>query len=195
MKIGIIGGGIYGTAIAYFLKKLGANEVILFERDHLGSGSTGYSAGIIRHHYSLTEQIRAAQRGREVLQNFEKYTGQDSTFHETGYLRLTTDDNESQFRETLRKQKELGIDVEIVEPDELDEYMPMISSNEVSLGAYEYNAGFADPYLVTMGFAEAARDLGANLKTNEPVVEFFKQDGVISEIKTDASSYSVDYAL
>jgi sarcosine oxidase subunit beta len=53
MRIAIIGGGVYGTALAYFLDRLdGSNGIRLFGKNSLGSASTGKSAGVVRHHNS-----------------------------------------------------------------------------------------------------------------------------------------------
>ena len=43
-KVGIIGGGIIGTAIAYFLSQNEDAEVTLFEKNTIGSGTTAKSA-------------------------------------------------------------------------------------------------------------------------------------------------------
>jgi len=51
MRIGVIGGGVYGSSIAYFLTEFG-EDVVLLEKGNLGGVSTSKSAGIVRHHYS-----------------------------------------------------------------------------------------------------------------------------------------------
>ncbi len=43
----IIGGGISGLFTAYYLLEFGVKDIILIEKDTVGSGSTGYSAGML----------------------------------------------------------------------------------------------------------------------------------------------------
>ncbi len=43
----IVGGGISGVSIAYFLEKFGASGIVLIEKDGIGSGATGRAAGIL----------------------------------------------------------------------------------------------------------------------------------------------------
>src|SRR5512133_2607915 len=43
-RIGIIGGGIIGTATAYFLSQYPDADVVLFEKNSIGSGTTAKSA-------------------------------------------------------------------------------------------------------------------------------------------------------
>ena len=43
----IVGGGIMGVSMAYFLIKQGIRNVALIEKDTIGSGATGKSAGFL----------------------------------------------------------------------------------------------------------------------------------------------------
>src|SRR6266851_2220686 len=47
MKCVVVGGGVIGASIAWHLAKQGVAEVVLVERDRLGSGTTWHSAGNI----------------------------------------------------------------------------------------------------------------------------------------------------
>src|SRR5258708_13867417 len=47
MKCAVIGGGVIGASIARHLAQRGLGEVVLLERDRLGSGTTWHSAGNI----------------------------------------------------------------------------------------------------------------------------------------------------
>ncbi len=44
-RVGVIGGGIVGTALGYHLSLYEDIEVTLFEKDQIGSGTTAKSAG------------------------------------------------------------------------------------------------------------------------------------------------------
>ena len=46
-RVGIIGGGIVGTALGYYLSLHPNIEVSLFEKDSIGSGTTAKSAGTV----------------------------------------------------------------------------------------------------------------------------------------------------
>src|SRR5512138_2167522 len=46
-RVGIIGGGIVGTALGYHLSLHPNIEVSLFEKDSIGSGTTAKSAGTV----------------------------------------------------------------------------------------------------------------------------------------------------
>jgi len=51
----VIGGGILGTATAFFLSKQTDRDITLVEREHIASGATGDSSAILRHIYGDRE--------------------------------------------------------------------------------------------------------------------------------------------
>jgi sarcosine oxidase subunit beta len=195
MRIAIIGGGIYGTAVAYFLDRLGADDVVLFDKNSIGGVSTSRSAGIVRHHYGRRDHIRLANRGREIIQQLEHFTGQPGGFHQNGYLALTGSDDEPTFREIVRKQQDLGLDVEFVDPDDLEKYIDAIDTSGVAAAALEREAGFADPYLVAQAFARAARRDGVEMKPDTEVVGIQQEGETVTALETGAGRESVDYVV
>ena len=195
MNVGVIGGGVYGAATAYFLSRFGAESIEIFEKDHVASGSTGVSVGIVRHHYSHDIQIRMAKRGREIYENFEAYVGNDGGFRQNGYLTLAAPEGESELRRIVTLQRDLGIDVELLEPGELEDYLPGIDTDGVSLAAYEREGGFADPHLVASGFVDAAVDNGARIHTGTVVTDLEHEDGTVTGIETTAGTHDVDYVV
>ena len=59
----VIGGGVGGCAILYWLARLGWDDVVLVERAELTSGSTFHSAGLVgqlRSSLSLTKMMMAS---------------------------------------------------------------------------------------------------------------------------------------
>ena len=88
-EIVIIGGGIVGVSIAYFLAKRGQKDVFLLERDLLAQASTGLCVGGIRQQFSLPSNILLSQETLRQLQNFEREFQTKIDFHQAGYLFLT----------------------------------------------------------------------------------------------------------
>jgi sarcosine oxidase subunit beta len=195
MRIAIIGGGIYGSAIAYFLEEFGDEEVHLFERGEIGEGSTGKSAAIVRQHYSNKDHLHLVKRGRDILANLNEYVGQDGGFVQNGYLSLASEGNESALRDIVTIQKSLGIDVEVLQPDQIAERMPALEVGDVAIGAMENNSGFADPKEVTQGFVEKAQELGADVHTNTPVQDINLDGSHLTEVKTPNEDFDIDYVV
>jgi sarcosine oxidase subunit beta len=197
MRVGIVGGGVYGLSVAYFLSRFGNDdlEIVVFERGHLASESTGYSAGIVRHHYTNPVQIRTAIRGREILEQFEEYTGSDGGFHQNGYVVTADPNDEDGFRTVIDAQREVGLEVGYVDPDEITDLIPAVDQEGISLAAYEEQAGFADPYLVAMGFAEAARKNGVEIRTSEKILDVRRDRDEVTGLETASGVEPFDYVV
>ena len=102
----IVGGGIIGASIAYHLTKKGVRDVLVLERDRLGSGSTGKNAGGIRLQFSSEINVKLSQRSLPHIERFADEIGTDPDFHQVGYLFLITEDRDvAAFENDLRTHK------------------------------------------------------------------------------------------
>src|SRR5438046_10430655 len=85
----IIGGGIAGCAVAYYLAAEGETDILLLEADELGSGSTGGSFGGVRQQFSTPLEIELSRRGLEFWRSAERVFDAPVTWHANGYLFMT----------------------------------------------------------------------------------------------------------
>ena len=195
MRVGIIGGGINGSALAYFLARDGSVDVELFERESIGGVSTARSAGIIVHHYPERTPIRLAQRGYELLAELDAQPGVDVGLHRNGCLLLADDSGAEAFRETVDLQRDVGVDVELLDPSDVDTIVPGADPGDATLAAIERDAGFADPYLAATGFANAAREHGATVNANTPVTDIVAENGQVTAVETPDGRRELDYLV
>ena len=94
-KIAIIGGGVIGSSIAYYLALAGqAADVVVIEPDPTYEfAATPRATGGIRQLFTVPENIRMAQYGHEIYGQFETLMAVDGDpapidFHREGYLWL-----------------------------------------------------------------------------------------------------------
>ena len=161
----VIGGGIVGTAIAYYLAERGVSDVLLLERGLLGEGSTGKCAGGIRTQFSTEINIRLSLLSRQVFDRFEDEFGIDPEFHESGYLFLAGEDREwAVLNENRALTASLGLDVELLSPAEISAKWPFVRTDDLLGGSYTAHDGYAGPYEVLQGFAKGARRLGVRIR-------------------------------
>src|SRR5882724_224160 len=114
----IIGGGVVGCSIAYHLARRGARDVVVLERETVGSGTTSKAAGGIRGQFSTETEIRFSLESREVFQHFEEEFGVDPGFKQIGYLFLISDEKDLRGFETrIALQRRLGVDVRVIKPN------------------------------------------------------------------------------
>ncbi len=158
----VVGGGVTGTSAAFQLARRG-RRVLLLERSTVGAGPTGRTVGIIRLHYSYEPLIQLAARSRETFARFEEVTGATCDFTRCGFLLLAPEREMDGLREIVAMQRRLGIEAEVLSPDEVARRFPQLATQDVAGGAWEPGSGYADGYATAAGFAAAARRLGAEI--------------------------------
>ncbi len=85
-EVVIVGGGLEGASTAWALAERGITDVVVVERNTVGSGMTGKSSGIVRCHYGVSSLAAMAAAGLEVFENAEEIFGVDIGFRQTGYV-------------------------------------------------------------------------------------------------------------
>ena len=82
----IIGGGIMGTSIAFHLAEAGIRDIVVIERDTLGSGSSAKPLGGVRATFSDPGNIQLGQRSLEIYERFHEVFRTDIGLQQVGYL-------------------------------------------------------------------------------------------------------------
>jgi len=78
----IIGAGVIGTSIAYHLAKLGCQDVVVLEKNYIGSGSTERCAGGIRQQFSSEINIKLSMESVRFFECFEEETQHPADFRQ-----------------------------------------------------------------------------------------------------------------
>lgn len=161
----IVGGGILGTSLAYYLARKEVKDVVLVEKGAPGDGSTGKSAAIVRMHYTNEATVRLALRSRDLFLNWPDAVGGDSIYWQTGWFFLTPPDQESNLLENLAMNQSAGVDAERVEVGQLAAAVPGINPDGIGQVVYEAKSGYADPNGACRGLAEHAAQHGVEVCT------------------------------
>jgi len=160
----IIGGGVIGLSIAYHLAREGMKGITVLEKDFIGEGSTGRCVGGIRLQFSTPINIQFSLASLETFLHFEEVFGMSAGFKQTGYLFLSsTADEYNLFRENVAIQRKWGIEVELLNPQEIKKRWSHLHTNDLTGGTFCAQDGYAGPYEVVQGFAQRARDLGVKI--------------------------------
>ena len=138
----IIGGGVIGSAIAYFLTlKQPGCEVVVIERDPTyARASSALSASSIRQQFSTDINIQISAFGIGFLRNVGQLLAchgdmPDIGLHEGGYLYLATQAGEATLHENHALQRQHGADVVLLSPQQLAERFPWLALQDVVLGS------------------------------------------------------------
>src|SRR5437660_5310404 len=123
----IVGGGVVGCSIAYHLARRGQRDVVVLERETVGSGTTSKAAGGIRSQFPTETEIRFSLEAIGVFERFYDEFGVDIGYRKIGYLFLITDESDLRgFRERMALQRRLGVDVREIAPAEAKATLPAL---------------------------------------------------------------------
>jgi sarcosine oxidase subunit beta len=183
----IIGGGIIGVSIAYYLGKRGAKNVVLLEKDLIGMGSTGLCAGGIRRQWSTEVNMQFAMKSFEVFQNFEEEFGVSPEFHQIGYLFLSRDEEELEsFKKNIEFQNRFGVPSQLLTREQVKKEWPFLNLEDVFGGAFCDTDGYAGPTEVTNAIAKEARRHGVKILEKIEVISIeVARDHIVSVTTRD----------
>ncbi len=179
-RVVIIGGGIVGVNIAYHLAKLGWTEVVLCEKGEIASGESSHAAGLVT-------QFATSQ----TLMQFRKYSIELYSglglFDHVGSLRVaSTEDQLKELRRSVSRAKAIGMDVEVISPEEALRIMPQLSKENLYGAIYLPRDGQLDPYITTTSMARFAREMGVEVNTGVRVTGIeLSSEGEIQRVLTE----------
>ncbi|CAJ1063391.1 FAD-dependent oxidoreductase domain-containing protein 1 [Xyrichtys novacula] len=168
----IVGGGVVGWSVAYWLKKKemvrGGVKVVVIEKDTTYSkASTVLSAGGIRQQFSLPENIYLSLVSAFFMRNINEYLGVlnedpiDLQFNHSGYLFLANEDVAHIMEENYNTQLDAGAKVKLLSPTQLKDKFPWINTDGVALASYGLeNEGSFDPWTLLNAFRRKAISMG-----------------------------------
>uniref|UniRef100_A0ACB8EYB3 FAD-dependent oxidoreductase domain-containing protein 1 n=1 Tax=Sphaerodactylus townsendi TaxID=933632 RepID=A0ACB8EYB3_9SAUR len=168
----IVGGGIIGWSIAFWLKMRephrNALRVVVVERDlQYTKASTVLSVGGIRQQFSLPENIRMSRFSAEFLRTVNDYLGVfneppiDIQFNPSGYLFLATEEGAAVLEENVQIQRMEGAEVSLLSPTQLKKTFPWVNTDGVALASYGLeNEGWFDPWTLLNALRNKAMSMG-----------------------------------
>ena len=182
----VIGGGVGGCAVLYWLARLGWDDAVLVERADLTSGSTFHSAGLVGQLRSSLSLTRMMMSSVELYRALESEVGLETGWHEVGSLRLAS--SRERMEEVTRQAgwaKTFGLPLELITAGEAKELFPPIDTDGVLGAAFLPSDGYVDPSQLTLALAEGARKRGAEVNTSTRVTGIRVLRGRVAGVETD----------
>jgi len=177
VQVAVIGGGIVGASVLYWLSRLGWTDSMLIERRELTSGSTWHAAGNTTYFGPFAEMTQLFAGSIRTYLQAEQDSGQSVSFHQTGSLRVATTPRELElFHQYKEKYKTLDIPYHVIDNAQIAQLHPCIDTNGLFGAAHTPTDGHVDPVGATNALAASARAKGASVVRNTPVSLLRAQD-------------------
>lgn len=196
-KIGIIGGGISGTALGYHLSLYDDAEIVLFEKDRIGCGTTAKSAGTV----CLFDDSLKNRYWDVRLYGFETYRKMEAEekgsagFDQTGTLVVATSKEvEETIKTGIALAKAAGYTGEyITDKSRIEEILPGINTAEILGAGYTKDDGYFDGTMISNTFARKMQANGGIVHTGVEVTQLMKNGDTVTGLKiSDGTEYEFD---
>jgi sarcosine oxidase subunit beta len=160
----VVGAGTIGGWASYFARSLGADRVVVLERDSAGDGASSRAAGIVRAQGGTPTTVALGRWSIDFYRGQQALLGADSGFRELGYLILATSDEDVRAgRDRVAMQKRAGVDARWVEPRAAAELNPNLAPGSFKGASYLATDGCIDPPRNVRAYSLAMQQAGVEL--------------------------------
>jgi len=196
-QIVIIGAGIIGASIAYFLSLRSHSNITVLERETAGSGASGHSFAWVnafgkdpRDYHTLN------RRSLDMWYRMEHHLDADIGIHYGGEMRWeNTKERASQLQQRIKQLQTWGYPCQLISHDEMLELEPRLNPGNVESASYSN----ADIHVETDKFISAclnsAQAFGTELHTESKVIDFEIQNDRIVSVKTENTEFPCDVVV
>jgi sarcosine oxidase, subunit beta len=198
-RVGIIGGGIVGTALAYNLSLYDFIDVTLFDKDQIGAGTTAKSAGTVcLFDDSLPHEFWDVRLyGFQTYMNMEKEERGSAGFDNTGTLVVCTDEKVEKYVKTgIALTKSAGYEGEYLnDPEEIRKHFPHINLNGVVGAGWTADDGYFDATMAANTYARKTRANGGKILTYTKVEKVNLQGNRVTGVETNNGNFDFDVVV
>ena len=189
--VAVIGGGLAGCALAYYVARSGVDVVVL-ERGELNREASGTNSGSFHFQIAIHQltgsdlgpdrdrllaDVRLHAAAAAVWSELEAELGADLGVHVTGGLMVA--ETAEELAVLVAKQqieKDAGLETEVLTGAALRDFAPFLAE-DLTGGTYCGREGHANPLLAAPAFAARAIEAGARFRTHAAVTSIADIDG------------------
>ena len=164
----IIGAGVVGVALAYFLAKAG-QDVCVIDKEVVGKQSSGRNAGGIRQNHRPAADLPLAIYSVQLWKTLAEESDLDFEYRRHGNLILIWNEADAvEARALVERQRAQGLECYYLSRVEARSLVPAVSDTYIG-GVYSPTCGSAEPHLACLALAQMATRLGATIYEHREV--------------------------
>ena len=184
----VIGAGVVGCSIAYYLAREGLSVTVL-EREAIGSGASAHatgSLGLLGAEFSPGPSFQMARASyaefQKLVPELESATGMDLLYQRRPSLRLALDDEEADLIKSFMAWQRPHVDMRWIDAREVHEIEPRLATSIVG-AVYEDESAQLDSYRLNLALSRGAELQGATI-VNREVTGLVTRGSTISGVAT-----------
>lgn len=171
-KVVVIGGGIAGCSTLYALTQEGWRDIVLVERNELTSGTTWHSAAQVTNFGINQTMVGLKTHSIKLYKELAEDPEYPINYHHgDGGIRLANTEEQMQgYRHFASMARGMGVNFEVIDAAECARRHPLISTDNLIGGLWDPLDGDIDPAQLCQALARRARNAGAEVYRNTPVI-------------------------
>jgi D-arginine dehydrogenase len=185
-EVVIIGAGIAGTSLAYFLAERGLTDIIVIEREAQAAyHATGRSAATLVELDPIDTVQRLKMLGGRFLRDLPPGLTENPVVEQRGMLGLFREPGWSELCRRVPEFEEDGIRIELLSPREASERLGgVLVENALDGAAFLPENGFLDVHELLSSYTRHARKRGVQFRFRTEVLRLITENGACCGVET-----------
>ncbi len=187
----IVGAGVHGLAIAYYLARRGVTSVAVLDKGYLGGGASGRNTAIIRSNYRTPQGVAFYDESVKLYETLALELDYNVMFSQQGHLTLAhTDRGVTTLRERAETNRLLAVNSRLLSREEIRDLVPGLDLSDhqhqpILAGLYHPPGGIIRHDAVVWGYARGADRLGVEIHPFTEVTAIHTANGRVHEVVTE----------
>lgn len=194
-EVTIIGGGIVGLSLAWYLRKFGVERVTLVERGEPGRQSSGLPSAGIRRQFGSRFEIEMTLAGWRFYEEVFSSGTYAGTFDRAGYTFLAGPQQISTLARAWMLQQEIRMPVRWLSPAELAEMLPFCDLRGIAGGTFCGEDGFINPKVIVEWLLGQCRAQGVRILKNTAVDALTVSRSRIRTVRSGRTTFETDIVV
>jgi len=187
----IVGCGIAGASLAYFLSRRGLTDVVILEREEQpGYHSTGRSAAVLVELDFIPSVLQLAILGAGFLRNPPDGFSQGPLLEQSGIMAMFQGPDWGLIEEVAPAFRQMGVSLELLTPSRVVERIPVVSGDHFDGAVFLPEDGHIDVHELLWSYIRHARHEGAELRCGVEVRDIRVERGRCCGVTTNQGEFT-----
>jgi len=186
----IIGGGIAGASVAYFLTQKGMRDILILEKEQQpGYHATGRAAGVLVEFDPIPTMVDLQILGGKFLRNPPQGFSEYPLLNKSGILVMGQGRMWATLKQMMLDLKEKGVRIEVLSPEAVLSIVSPVSLEHIEGALLFPEDGHIDVHELLWAYLRQARNAGAELRCGEEVLGIKVEHDRVSGVITKENEY------
>jgi len=192
----IIGGGIIGNAIAYYLSMKTHARIVVIEQNHLCSGSTSLAGSLITKLRGNTQLIPMVEETHRAVSFLKDFIPDSINENRVGCLHVAISNDSVKSLEQLKNiADDFNIDTETVTSAWIRNHIPWLKTAEIQKALFAHDEFLVDGTQLGLVYAAAARKMGVKYFIHTEVTQLLAENGKVTGVNTSCGQFTAEVVI